>query len=163
MWLLSLHTHIRAYLCVSYMYPMLVEAGRECSTGATNDYELPYGCWKWKLCPLEEQLVFLTAEPHLQPWRCFLILNCIAHSICLLFTALFSVIIYSCNAEDQSQGSEDSVQLLYLWAVSQAQLWPFLYLRYSYTASENHYMGAKIYDKYFKKFKGKWHTRENDR
>lgn len=52
----------------------------------------------------------LNAEPSFQSWICFLI--CVVNSIYLLFTALVSAILSSYNAEDQSQGSEDSVQLL---------------------------------------------------
>jgi hypothetical protein len=32
----------------------------------TDGFELPCGCWKLNLGPLEEQLVFLTTEPSLQ-------------------------------------------------------------------------------------------------
>jgi len=37
-------------------------------TGVTNSCELPCGCWKLSLGPLEEQPELLTAEPSLQPW-----------------------------------------------------------------------------------------------
>ena len=34
--------------------------------------ELPCGCWELNSGPLEEQSVLLTAEPLLQPPKCFL-------------------------------------------------------------------------------------------
>lgn len=36
-------------------------------------YGFPCGCWDFKLCPLEEQLVLLTSEPALQllQYNCF--------------------------------------------------------------------------------------------
>jgi hypothetical protein len=35
-------------------------------TGVTDGWELPYGCWELNPGPLEEQQVFLIAEPSLQ-------------------------------------------------------------------------------------------------
>ena len=40
---------------------------RSSGTGVTNSCELTCGCWQLNLDPLEEQPVFLTTEPSLQP------------------------------------------------------------------------------------------------
>lgn len=36
-------------------------------TGGADGCELPYGCWELNLGFLQEQLVFLAAQPFLQP------------------------------------------------------------------------------------------------
>lgn len=57
----------------------LEEGTRSPWTGITDGCELLRGCWELNLCPLEEQLVFLTTDPAL-PWpssslrRCFSVL-----------------------------------------------------------------------------------------
>lgn len=45
-------------------------------TGVTDQCELPCVCWKLDLGPVEEQLVFLTCEPSLQPlwWISYLVI-----------------------------------------------------------------------------------------
>jgi len=47
----------------------LCKGVRSPGTGVTDRCELPCGCWELNLGPLEEQLVFLTPEPSLQPIR----------------------------------------------------------------------------------------------
>lgn len=48
------------------LVPAEVRRGtRFLETGVTGSYELPCGYWELNLCLLEEQLVFLTAEPFL--------------------------------------------------------------------------------------------------
>ena len=46
----------------------LCEGVRSSGTGVTDRFELPYGFWELNPGLLEEQAVFLTAEPSLQPW-----------------------------------------------------------------------------------------------
>jgi len=43
------------------------EMTRSPGTGVTDSCELPCGCWELNSGPLQEQLVFLTTEPSLQP------------------------------------------------------------------------------------------------
>lgn len=49
-----------------YCTKFLPEGGIRCP-GVRDDYEPPCGFWGPKLGPLEEQHVFLTTEPSLQP------------------------------------------------------------------------------------------------
>jgi len=44
------------------------------SSGVTDSYELPCGCWELNLGPLEEQPVLLTTEPSPAPFHLLLIL-----------------------------------------------------------------------------------------
>jgi hypothetical protein len=49
------------------------EGVRSTGTGVTDGCKLPSGCWELNLRPLEEQPLFLTAEPSLQPqYKAFL-------------------------------------------------------------------------------------------
>lgn len=41
------------------------ETVRSTGTGVTGYCEIPFGCWDPNVAPLQEQLVFLTAEPPL--------------------------------------------------------------------------------------------------
>ena len=45
----------------------LCEGVRSPGTGVIDSCELSYGCWELNPGPLEEQPVFLTSEPSLQP------------------------------------------------------------------------------------------------
>lgn len=61
-----------AYRHVDAWCPQDPEEGvRLTKTGVIDGCELPYGCWKRKLSPLQEQLVLLTTEPTLH-LHCFI-------------------------------------------------------------------------------------------
>jgi hypothetical protein len=67
------------------LHVCLCEDVRSIGTRVTNNCELLCGCWELNQDPLEEQPVFLTTEPSLQPKTRHLILNCCNHAlgICL--------------------------------------------------------------------------------
>lgn len=54
---------------------MSKEGIRSPGTRVTDGYELPYGFCLLNLCPLEEQPVLFTTEPHRQPLPCILNLS----------------------------------------------------------------------------------------
>jgi hypothetical protein len=62
-------------VCASHMCLVAMEARedvRSHGTGVTGGCELSHGCWKPKLGPSEEQLMFLATKPSLQPhYPCF--------------------------------------------------------------------------------------------
>jgi hypothetical protein len=51
-----------------YVYECLHTHQKRASDPFTNGCEPPCGCWELNSGPLEEQLVFFTAELSLQPW-----------------------------------------------------------------------------------------------
>jgi hypothetical protein len=50
-------------MCISVFLQVCLCEG--VSSGVTGSYELPCGYWEFNLGPLEEQPVFITAEPYL--------------------------------------------------------------------------------------------------
>ena len=62
---------LSAFMYVHHMYTRCLQRLEESvwysGTGVTDSGELPYGCWELNQDSPEEQPVFLTAEPSLQP------------------------------------------------------------------------------------------------
>ena len=55
------------FLNVFSLHVCLCDGMKYSGTGVTERYELPCVCWELNQGPLEEQPVFLTPEPPLQP------------------------------------------------------------------------------------------------
>jgi hypothetical protein len=64
--------YVFSHALVFCLHVCLYEDVGSPTTGATEEYKLPCGCWDLNPGPLEGQSVLLPAEPSLQP-VCFLV------------------------------------------------------------------------------------------